>query len=162
MARVADSAAPFPDPFARARPRGGPPTNDRFASKAPKATGTSGPGMSGSPQKRTKSKPIALRNAANWADRYCWLSIDMHWADRAGVLGRAHHARAYRMQSRPRLIRPKRPHAPKLALIGARRESTELSTESTLFLIGCGWRPDARLPPAVLFASGRTREARGS
>src|SRR5258708_20685903 len=26
----------------------------------------------------------------------------------------------------------------------------------------CGWRPRARLPPAMLFASGRTREARGS
>jgi len=54
----------------------------------------------------------------------------------------------------PRLIRPKRPQAPKLALVHARRVSTEVSTESiesTLFLMGCGWRTLARLPPALLF-----------
>jgi hypothetical protein len=58
---------------------------------------------------------------------------------------------------------PQAPASAKLALIDARRESTELSTESTestLFLIGRGWRAPARLPPALLFRAGRTRGER--
>jgi hypothetical protein len=37
--------------------------------------------------------------------------------------------------------------------------AVKVSTVSTLFLIGWGWRPLARLPPATLSRRGRTRES---
>jgi hypothetical protein len=40
-------------------------------------------------------------------------------------------------------------------LLAIRVNRVTESTESTLFLMGCGWQPLARLPPALLFAAGK-------
>jgi hypothetical protein len=61
----------------------------------------------------------------------------------------------------PRLIRPERPQAPKLALVHARRVSTGGVKRVNLILMGCGWRALARLPPAWFFAQGRPVKLEG-